>query len=166
MSAERRGPSWAHERHMARTLALQALFEADYGARPMDEILEARFEEAVVSRRVEEYAARLARSAWERRAEYDATIAELAPTWPLEQMARVDRNILRLAMYEIHESAEVPLRAAINEAVELAKEFGGDASPRFINGVLGSVAARRTGGDARGSPGADAEDPPVAPEAR
>lgn len=74
----------------------------------------------------------------------DKTISDTAPAFPLEQMAAVDRNILRLAIYELLIDNRVPMRAAINEAVELAKEFGGENSPRFINGVLGSVSVLTT----------------------
>ena len=74
----------------------------------------------------------------------DEVIRKNAPAWPLEQVAAVDRNILRLAIYEIVIDNRVPMRAAINEAIELAKEFGGEASPKFVNGVLGSVAATGT----------------------
>ena len=74
----------------------------------------------------------------------DKTIRDTAPAFPLEQMAAIDRNILRLAIYELLIDNKVPMRAAINEAVELAKEFGGENSPRFINGVLGSVSVLTT----------------------
>lgn len=74
----------------------------------------------------------------------DKTISDTAPAFPVEQMAAVDRNILRLAIYELLIDNKVPMRAAINEAVELAKEFGGENSPRFINGVLGSVSVLTT----------------------
>jgi N utilization substance protein B len=140
---EKRGghSPWAAQRHQARVRALEALFEADFGARSIDEIMDRRLVEEPVPPRVAAYAEELVRGAWERRGEYDEMIARLAPTWPIEQMARIDRNILRLAMYEMLHSPQVPMRAAINEAVELAKEFGSEASRRFINGVLGSVAA-------------------------
>ncbi|MDP9350203.1 MAG: transcription antitermination factor NusB [Chloroflexota bacterium] len=162
MSADRK-PSWASQRHRARTLALQMIFEADFSARSVDEIYARRLAEEDVPARVAAYAQELFHGAYERREEYDSMIARLAPTWPLEQMARIDRNILRLALYEVLESPEVPMRAAINEAVELAKEFGSDASSRFINGVLGTVAAQRT--EARDGQADEPEDgePQVAP---
>ena len=74
----------------------------------------------------------------------DKTIGDTAPAFPVDQMAAIDRNILRLAIYELLIDNKVPMRAAINEAVELAKEFGGENSPRFINGVLGSVSVLTT----------------------
>jgi len=80
----------------------------------------------------------------EHQEEIDAVIRQKAPAWPLEQVAVIDRNILRLAIYEILIDNRVPVRAAINEAVELAKSFGGESSPKFINGVLGSVSIMTT----------------------
>ena len=68
------------------------------------------------------------------------TIARYAPEWPLDQMAVVDRNVLRIAMYEFLVTDETPVKVAINEAVELAKVYGSDSAPRFINGVLGTLA--------------------------
>ncbi len=76
------------------------------------------------------------------RNELDAFIAEHAPEWPLDQVAIVDRNIIRIALWEFAVKGETPIKVAINEAVELAKTFGSDSSPRFINGVLGSLAVR------------------------
>jgi N utilization substance protein B len=70
-------------------------------------------------------------------------IAKYAPEWPLEQVAPIDRNILRLAFWEFAVQRETPLKVAINEAVELAKQFGSDAAPRFVNGVLGSLAEHK-----------------------
>ncbi|MGZ6389996.1 MAG: transcription antitermination factor NusB, partial [Ktedonobacterales bacterium] len=78
----------------------------------------------------------------------DATIEEAAHEWPLAQMARIDKNILRLAIYEILYNNAVPAKAAINEAVELAKRFGSDTSSRFINGVLGTIFNRSQGASA------------------
>lgn len=75
------------------------------------------------------------------REKLDAHIQRFAPAWPVAQIAIIDRNILRLAIYEILLDNKIPMKVAINEAVELAKSFGGDSSPRFINGVLGAVSA-------------------------
>jgi transcription antitermination protein NusB len=82
--------------------------------------------------------------------EIDPLIAEAAPTWPLAQMAKIDKSILRLAVYEVLHETDVPYKAAINEAVEIAKVYGSDSSSRFVNGVLGTIAARRLGGRANG----------------
>src|SRR5205085_10913622 len=76
----------------------------------------------------------------------DSVIAQSAPNWPIEQMSKIDKNILRLAIFEILFDNRVPLKAAINEAVELGKRFGSDSSSRFINGVLGTVASSISSG--------------------
>ena len=171
-----KGSSWAAGRHQARALAMQMLFEADFGGAPVEQIPPRRLSEPPgdpeapepveqpVPREVAEYAETLFREVWERRQEYDLLIAQLAPTWPIRQMARVDRNILRIALHEMMHVPEVPTRAAINEAVELAKEYGSEASRRFINGVLGTVAAEFVrSGEASAAPG-EAPAPPVPTE--
>lgn len=143
-ATEDRRTQFASQRRHARALGMQMMFEADFSARPLDDILTRRFSEERLPPPVAEYAESLLRGAWEHRGEYDEMIARAAPSWPLEQMARIDRNILRIAMYEMLHGEAVPVRAAINEAVELAKEYGSDASRRFINGVLGTIAAEYT----------------------
>ncbi len=77
----------------------------------------------------------------EHKARLDVVIQEYAPEWPLSQMAVVDRNILRMAIYEFAILKETPMKVAINEAIELAKEYGSDSASRFINGVLGTLAS-------------------------
>jgi N utilization substance protein B len=96
-----------------------------------------------VEQTVRSYAGDLVDGVLREREELDRIIEESAPSWPIEQMARIDKNILRLAIFEILFDNRVPLKAAINEAVELGKRFGSDSSSRFINGVLGTVAAKR-----------------------
>ncbi len=91
------------------------------------------------SNEVREFARELVGGVLQNRERIDQIIQEKAPAWPLEQVAPIDRNILRVAIYEVVIDNRVPMRAAINEAVELAKEFGGETSPKFINGVLGSI---------------------------
>jgi N utilization substance protein B len=110
-------------RRRARTLALQALYEADTAGHAAEEVL-----------------ARLV----EHRERIDEVIGKAAPAWPVTQLAPVDRNVLRLAILEILINNRTPVRAAINEAVELAKSFGSDNSGRFVNGVLGSVSLMAT----------------------
>ena len=132
------------KRHRARILALKTLFEVDSAHHSPDQILERQSEEAPPPPEVLEFARELVHGVVENRERLDEVIRKNAPAWPLEQVAVVDRNILRLAIYEIVIDNRVPMRAAINEAVELAKEFGGEASPKFVNGVLGSVAATGT----------------------
>jgi len=87
-----------------------------------------------------EFASALIQGVIEHQASMDDLIARFAPEWPLDQMAVIDRNILRIAIYEFLISEETPVKVAINEAVELAKIYGADSAPRFINGVLGTLA--------------------------
>ena len=144
-----RGRTFAEQRHQARAVAMQVMFEADFSGKPLDEILERRVAEEVLGDEAASYAQDLVLGAWEHRDEHDEMIARAAPSWPLRQMPGVDRNILRLALYEMRYGKGVPMKAAINEAVELAKEFGSDASSRFVNGVLGTVAAERVAPEQR-----------------
>lgn len=134
----------AGKRHKARIVALKTLFEADSVDHPPEEILARQLAEMPLDEDAAAFAGELVRGVLEHREELDELLRTKAPAWPLEQVAAVDRNILRLAIYEIVIDNRVPMRAAINEAVELAKQFGGEASPKFVNGVLGSVAATGT----------------------
>ena len=127
------------KRRKARIIALQTLFEHDTVGHPVGEALAAQAQLLDASPAVREFAAELVQGVSVNQDKIDGIIIETAPAFPLDQMAAVDRNILRLAVYEILLDNKVPMRAAINEAVELAKEYGGDNSPKFINGVLGSV---------------------------
>ena len=129
----------AGKRRMARILALQALFELDTVGHPPDETIARLLDESAVSAEAEAFARELVQGVLANRDRIDEVIRKTATNWPLEQVAAIDRNILRLAIYEILIDNRVPMRAAINEAVELAKQFGGETSPRFVNGVLGSV---------------------------
>ena len=132
------------KRRKARITALKTLFEVDSVDHSPDHILERQLEEHSLPDDAAEFARHLVRGVMENYERLDEVIRKVAPAWPLEQVAAVDRNILRLAIYEIVIDNRVPMRAAINEAIELAKEFGGEASPKFVNGVLGSVAATGT----------------------
>ncbi len=134
----------AGKRRRARIAALKAIFEADSVGHPADQILERLSQEVPLPDDAAEFARHLVQGVTDNRGRLDETIRKNASAWPLDQVAAVDRNILRLAIYEIVIDNRVPMRAAINEAVELAKEFGGEASPKFVNGVLGSVAATGT----------------------
>ncbi len=132
------------KRRKARIAALKALFEVDSAHHPPGQILDRLLEESPLSDDAAEFARQLVQGVIDNGERLDEIIRKNAPAWPLEQVAAVDRNILRLAIYEVVVDNKVPMRAAINEAVELAKEFGGEASPKFVNGVLGSVAATST----------------------
>jgi N utilization substance protein B len=134
----------AGKRRKARIIALKALYEMDTVAHEPADILARLLEEAAAPPDVEAFAQELVMGILAHQQEIDAVIRQKAPAWPLEQVAVVDRNILRLAIYEILLDNRVPVRAAINEAVELAKAFGGESSPKFVNGVLGAVSLMAT----------------------
>ena len=126
-------------RRRTRAIVLQSLYEADTVEHIATEVLDVRLAETAISKWDEAFARSMLDGIFANAAEIDKIIAEFAPGWPIGQMAVVDRNILRMAIYEIMVSEDTPPRVAVNEAVELAKAFGGDSAPRFINGVLGSV---------------------------
>jgi N utilization substance protein B len=132
-------------RRKARIVALQVLFEVDLAGHDADEALAWRVDEAALPREGEDFARELIRGVLTNRDKIDSIIQAWAPAWPVPQIAIIDRNILRLALFEILLNNKVPVKAAINEAVELAKTFGGDNSPKFVNGVLGSVSAQSSG---------------------
>ena len=134
----------AGKRRRARIAALQALFELDSVGHAPEQTIARQFEGGPASPEVVEFARELVTGVLESKERIDQTIRDTAPAFPVAQMAVVDRNILRLAIYEVLIDNRVPMRAAINEAVELAKEFGGENSPKFINGVLGSVSVLTT----------------------
>jgi len=126
-------------RRQARMIALQTLYEYDTVQHTPAEVLQRHAEERHLQPKVVEYANELIIGVCDHLADIDAHIQSAAREWPLQQMARVDKNILRLAIYEILFNNTVPAKAAINEAVELAKLFGSNTSSRFINGVLGTI---------------------------
>ncbi len=127
-------------RTRARALALQALYEIDLSNHPPAEVLKTRLEETELSDDLAEFARVIVFGVLPLTHELDQLIAKYAPEWPLDQIAAIDRNILRLAFWEFAVQRETPLKVAINEAVELAKLFGSDSAPRFVNGVLGALA--------------------------
>jgi transcription antitermination protein NusB len=146
MTAPRRDPLFAAGRRRAREAAMQVLFELDQTDHPLELVLADRLQDTPVDEPLAEpyarFARRLASGAWQRREELDARIVAAAPQWPLPQLPAVDRAILRLAIFELCFDNETPPRAAINEAVDLAKVYGGESSSRFVNGVLGSIASQ------------------------
>jgi N utilization substance protein B len=131
------------ERRRARSLALQVLYEIDSVGHSPEEVLSRSVDENQdLSEDAREFLSRVVLGTIETTSQLDLLIADCAPEWPVDQLAVVDRNILRLALWEFAASNESPLKVAINEAVELAKAFGSDSSPRFVNGVLGTLADR------------------------
>jgi N utilization substance protein B len=131
------------ERRLARQLALQVLYEIDLVAHPIGEALTQRFADTEPLPRVETYTRRLVVGVSRYRDLLDHYIQSHAPEWPLDQVAIIDRNLLRMALYEFT-LGEVPVKVAINEAVELAKRYGSDSAPRFVNGVLGALVPMQT----------------------
>ena len=126
-------------RHKGRIVALQALFELDAVGHAPEAAVDNILTGFKAAPEVRTFALELVKGVIDNREQIDKVIRDTALAFPIDQLAVVDRNILRLAIYEILLDNKVPMRAAINEAVELAKEYGGENSPRFINGVLGSV---------------------------
>lgn len=135
-----------NERSLARRYALQALYEIDSSGHPVGEVLNALLaaQETPLPRKTLTYMRRLVLGVTAYRAQLDQIIQKYASEWPLSQVAIVDRNILRIAAFEFALLAGTPVGVAIDEAVELAKLFGAEGSPRFINGVLGALADDET----------------------
>ncbi|MCO5222391.1 MAG: transcription antitermination factor NusB [Thermomicrobiales bacterium] len=134
-------------RRQARTLALQVLYEADQTAHDWREVLERSVESETPNPETAAYARLLTEGIAEHRKAIDREIELAAPAFPIGQISPVDRNALRIAIFELRYSSDVPVKVAINEAVELAKRFGGESSGRFVNGVLGTVVDRLPGND-------------------
>ncbi|MCJ7670400.1 MAG: transcription antitermination factor NusB [Dehalococcoidia bacterium] len=130
-------------RRQARIAALQALYELDCTKHKVEETSARLRARETLAQEALSFSEELVKGVLQHKSELDALIKKFAPAFPPEQMAIIDRNILRLAIFEILFSDKTPLKVAINEAIELAKEFGSDASPRLINGVLGSIATER-----------------------
>ena len=131
-------------RHLARSIAMQSLYEWDFKGRDsakLNEILEHNIKEFGADLDEPEFIVQLVRGTLEHIEEIDPIIERAAPQWPIDQIAMVDRNVLRLGLYELiwGDREAVPPKVAINEAIELAKSFGGESSGRFINGVLGCI---------------------------
>lgn len=131
-------------RHLLRSIAMQTLYEwdfCDYDNKRIEEILNRNIEEFAADLEDRDLAKKLVFGIRDKRRELDKIIEKTAPEWPLEQISRVDRNVLRLGLYELlfGNYQEVPPKVAINEAIELAKTFGSESAGKFINGVLGTV---------------------------
>jgi N utilization substance protein B len=127
-------------RTRARGVALQVLYEVDLAAHSPDAVLEQRLSEVELTRDLAEFVRQIVFGILPLTEFLDVAIAKYAPEWPFDQIATIDRNILRIATWEFAINGETPVKVAINEAVELAKLYGSDSAPRFINGVLGNLA--------------------------
>lgn len=139
-------------RHLSRSIAMQTLYEWDFNGskklttsgannKKIEEILERNVEEFAPGLEDDKFARDLIKGVLENKEKIDAIIAKTAPEWPIDQISIVDRNVLRIGIYELLYSnrSEVPPKVAINEAIELAKSFGGETSGKFVNGVLGTI---------------------------
>jgi N utilization substance protein B len=129
----------AEIRHKARTTALKILFETDLTPHDLDDVLDRYMELSGSPEAVQNYIREVVLGVRDNQEALDAEIARAAPQFPVNQLAAIDRNVLRIAVYELRHQPEVPFKAAINEAVDIAKRFGGDSSGRFVNGVLGNI---------------------------
>jgi N utilization substance protein B len=131
----------AGARRKARALALQALYEIDSVGHEAEEVVTRLLANGTLSEERAAFTRELVSGVIQNKEKIDQNIRRFAPAWPIEQIPVVDRNILRLAIFELLCDNKAPVKVAINEAVELAKRFGSDSSSKFVNGVLGSVSA-------------------------
>ena len=127
-------------RTRARGIALQALYEIDLVGHPLGTVIQYRLEETDLVDRLKDFVHLIVTEVWPLTQQLDEIIAVHAPEWPMDQVAIIDRNILRIALWEFGVNGDTPIKVAINEAVELAKHFGAEQSPSFINGVLDKMA--------------------------
>ncbi len=143
----------ASNRHLGRIVALQTLYECEFRADDLDASLIAeiltrnidRYQETIDDK---DFVAGLVNGVLGRRDELDTQLQPIAPSWPIQQVALIDRNVLRMGLFELlHRVDAVPPKVAINEAVELAKSFGSDNSSKFVNGVLGTAYRTLVEGD-------------------
>ena len=139
----------ASNRHLGRIIALQTLYEQDFRRDAGDtEVASAEIMERNIARYSEmvddvAFIEQLVAGVTANASKLDLKLQPVAPEWPLDMIARMDHLILRIGLYELENEADVPAKVVINEAVELAKAFGGDNSSKFINGVLGTLLRQR-----------------------
>jgi len=129
-------------RRQARITALQTLYELDCTQHKAEQALACLTAEQPLPPETADFAGKLVQGVLQNKPKLDSFVSRFAPSFPVEQMSIIDRNILRIAIFEILINNNTPVKVAINEAVELAKSFGSDASPRLINGVLGAIASK------------------------
>lgn len=148
----------ASNRHLGRIIALQTLYEEEFRLDASDPDFDLQ---AVLDRNISRYKdmvddvdfiKQLVAGVSKQAAELDAKLQPVAPEWPIDQIARMDRMVLRMGLYELENDHGVPPKVVINEAVELAKAFGGDNSSKFINGVLGTLLRQKLGDSAEAAP--------------
>ncbi len=131
-------------RHLSRTVAMQTLYEWEFGGgqEDVEELLKKNLEQFAPGLEAQEFAFQLIRGAVQHLEQIDKLISEAAPEWPVAQIGSIDRNVLRVGIYELFYAQDVPPKVIINEAVEVAKTFGGESSGKFVNGVLGTLYKR------------------------
>jgi N utilization substance protein B len=129
-------------RTKARSIALQVLYETDITGHLPGDALKFRLEDFSLPENLISFTETIVFGVEPLKEKLDQFIIEHAPDWPLDQVAIIDRNILRIALWEFAVDTETPIKVAINEAIELAKKYGSDSAPRFVNGVLGALAER------------------------
>ncbi|HET8708922.1 MAG TPA: transcription antitermination factor NusB [Candidatus Saccharimonadales bacterium] len=140
----------ASNRHLGRIIALQTLYEQDFrrdagdSSFDLDQILQRNIERYKTMVDDVDFIKRLVDGVAAKSAELDSRLQPVAPEWPLDQIARMDRVILRIGLFELENEKDVPPKVVINEAVELAKAFGGENSSKFVNGVLGTILRERS----------------------
>ena len=132
------------DRTRARGIALQVLYELDLSEHFPNQILKERFESVSLSPDLEAFVEKIVAGVIPYKSVIDGFIETYAPEWPIDQVAVIDRNIVRIAVWEFVITSTTPIKVAINESVELAKMFGSESSPRFVNGVLGNFAEHLT----------------------
>ncbi|MFA5628851.1 MAG: transcription antitermination factor NusB [Dehalococcoidales bacterium] len=129
-------------RRKSRAVALQVLYEVDLVGHKSEEVIQHALAAEVLNEENMEFVREMVSGVLDNKGQIDDNIKKFAPMWPIAQISVIDRNILRIAIFELLFDKDTPVKVAINEAVELAKNFGGDNSPRFINGVLSSVSGQ------------------------
>jgi N utilization substance protein B len=129
-------------RHLARTIAMQTLFQWDFSNKKnksLPKIIGYNYQEFAPKVKDQDFTEKIIEGVTKNLKKIDGYISKYAPEWPIEQITIIDRNILRIGIYELVYDKDVPAKVAINEAIEIAKTFGGESSGKFINGVLGSI---------------------------
>ena len=130
-------------RTKARCVALQVLYEVDMSGHKPESVFSQRLEENPLEGSLSDFTSQIVFGVYPLFEKLDQFISQHAPEWPMDQVAVIDRNIIRIALWEFAVSELTPVKVAINEAIELAKLYGADSTPRFVNGVLGSLANRQ-----------------------
>ena len=139
----------ASNRHLGRIVALQTLYEQEFRLScgdknfDLDEVLERNIHRYQDTIEDQDFIIKLVKGVTKEQEDLDGVLQPVAPEWPIDQIARMDRVVLRLGLYELLHEPSVPPKVVINEAVELAKAFGGENSSKFVNGVLGTVLRKR-----------------------